>query len=192
MSNKWLFFDCFGVLIDSLVTEGRNFKISAAQIDEIQEKVFNKLDRGAMSDEDALIELSKIVGCPGEEFIREVFAEKATLNTDLIEWIKQNDQKYHIALLSNAAPLYLDPIFKLHNLDTLFEKMFISHDYKITKPSPSFYMRALAEANCQPQNAIMIDDRVDNITAARNVGMHGIVFDNTDDAIAQIKTIFPD
>lgn len=192
MSKKWLFFDCFGVLIDSLVTEGRNFKISPAQIEEIQEKVFNKLDRGAMSDEEALIGLSQIVGCDGEEFIQEVFAEKATLNTDLIEWIKQNNQKYHIALLSNAAPLYLDPIFKLHNLKSLFEKMFISHDLKVTKPSPSIFTKALAETGCQPQDAIMIDDRPDNITAARNVGMHGIVFDNTNDAITQIETLFPE
>lgn len=191
MSKKWLFFDCFGVLIDSLVTEGRNFKISTAQIQEIQEKVFNKIDRGEMSDEEALKKLSKIVGCPGAEFIQEVFVEKATVNIELTDWIRQNSDKYHIALLSNAAPLYLDPIFQYHDLKSLFEKMFISYDLKITKPSPSIYTTALEKCGCKPSNAIMIDDRIDNITSARNVGMHGVVFENTRDAIAQIETIFP-
>ena len=39
------------------------------------------------------------------------------------------------------------------------------------------------------EDCVFIDDRADNIEGAKSIGMHGIVFKNTDQLKANLKTI---
>ncbi|MCJ8158509.1 HAD family phosphatase [Sphingomonas sp. LaA6.9] len=54
-----------------------------------------------------------------------------------------------------------------------FREIVVSGDEKMLKPDPAIYDLAIARFGIAPQSAIFIDDREDNVEAARNAGMTG-------------------
>ncbi|KQR41134.1 HAD family phosphatase [Deinococcus sp. Leaf326] len=46
----------------------------------------------------------------------------------------------------------------------------------VLKPSPAIYRLGLSFAGVRPDEAVMIDDRAQNVQAARSVGMHAVQF----------------
>ena len=46
----------------------------------------------------------------------------------------------------------------------------------VLKPSPAIYRLGLSFAGVRPEEAVMIDDRAQNVQAARSVGMHAVQF----------------
>lgn len=46
----------------------------------------------------------------------------------------------------------------------------------VLKPSPAIYRLGLSFAGVRPGEAVMIDDRAQNVQAARSVGMHAVQF----------------
>ena len=46
----------------------------------------------------------------------------------------------------------------------------------VLKPSPAIYRLGLSFAGLRPEEAVMIDDRAQNVQAARSVGMHAVQF----------------
>ena len=89
-----------------------------------------------------------------------------------------------------------------------FDILILSAEEGVAKPDPEIFRRALERAGCEPDEAVMIGDRLDNdiIPAAKlgmktvwvrrgGIGLHesekaGIVFDETVDSVAEIPRIF--
>jgi putative hydrolase of the HAD superfamily len=44
------------------------------------------------------------------------------------------------------------------------------------KPDPDIYLAVLNDLACRPDEAVFIDDKTENVEAARQLGMRGIVF----------------
>ena len=57
-----------------------------------------------------------------------------------------------------------------------FDHVFLSHRIRLLKPDPAAYRYALAQLALEPVETAFIDDRRDNVEAAREIGMHGLVF----------------
>ena len=49
---------------------------------------------------------------------------------------------------------------------------------KIKKPDPCIYQLTLERYNLVAENVVFIDDKTENVTAAKNLGIHGIHFTN--------------
>jgi len=47
---------------------------------------------------------------------------------------------------------------------------------KLLKPDKRMYRLALDAIGCKPKEAVFIDDREENVAAARKMGMEGILF----------------
>lgn len=54
-----------------------------------------------------------------------------------------------------------------------FRDIVVSGDEKMVKPDPAIYDLAITRFGIAPERAIFIDDREDNVEAARNAGMTG-------------------
>ena len=96
------------------------------------------------------------------------------LDLALIRHIRQwRGDGHAVALLSNETA---DLFIKLRQLDIieLFDPLVISACIGVMKPSPEAYHAVLEQMNLPTQNAVFIDDRLENIEGARAVGMHGI------------------
>ncbi len=64
----------------------------------------------------------------------------------------------------------------------------------MTKPSPLIYKLALDLAHVAPGEAVMIDDRIQNVEAARRVGMHAVQYQEAGQlaaALAELGVALP-
>ena len=52
----------------------------------------------------------------------------------------------------------------------------VSSSVKLAKPEPAIYKLLIRKYNLKPQECVFIDDRIDNVNAAKALGMSGIVY----------------
>lgn len=58
----------------------------------------------------------------------------------------------------------------------LFDDVVLSCDLALLKPEPAIYHSCLERALASPRECVFIDDTPANVVAARECGMHGVVF----------------
>lgn len=92
-------------------------------------------------------------------------------------------------LLSNESRelmAYRVPQFGLTNL---FDAFLVSSYIGLRKPGEDFFQCALNIAQRQPEQCVFIDDREENIAAARKLGMHGVRLQTPQQAIAELSAL---
>ena len=85
--------------------------------------------------------------------------------------------RYRIAFLSNSNEVHAEVIPRV--FAGLFEKddrFIFSHRFKVAKPDPEIFRRALEVIGALPQHAVFIDDLIENVIAARGVGLRAFQF----------------
>lgn len=82
---------------------------------------------------------------------------------------------FRTGLLSNMPAPVRDYIVRCPWLPE-FDHTTFSCDLRSTKPSPEIYRHSLAGLGVGPSDALLLDDRVENIRAAEAMGMHAILF----------------
>ncbi len=88
--------------------------------------------------------------------------------------LKRLSASYKLGVIANQSLGTLDRL-KGYNLDSYFSLMGSSAELGMNKPDPRFFHWALKEADCRPEQAVMIGDRIDNdIIPARELGLHAI------------------
>jgi epoxide hydrolase-like predicted phosphatase len=85
------------------------------------------------------------------------------------------NQGYRVYLLTNVYPTVIDKLQAKHKFFSLFDGIMASCDVGQIKPEPGIYQTLLARFSIDPTNALFIDDRKINITAAAALGIDGIV-----------------
>jgi putative hydrolase of the HAD superfamily len=93
---------------------------------------------------------------------------------DLLDRIRA---KYRVAFLSNSNEVHAELIPR--RFSTLFRKddrFVFSHRFRVAKPDPEMFRRALEVLGALPQNVVFIDDLIENVLAARAEGMRAFQF----------------
>lgn len=62
-----------------------------------------------------------------------------------------------------------------------------SHRLHVAKPEPAIYRHAAEGLGVAPERILFLDDREENIAAARQAGMHAIQYRNHDDFLHEMK-----
>lgn len=95
-----------------------------------------------------------------------------------IEVIEQVKENYGIYLLSNSNEIHYDLFvrdlqlrFGYREFDELFHKAYFSFDLHLLKPNPEIYEFVINQHGLIPEETLFIDDKEENIKAARNLGM---------------------
>lgn len=60
------------------------------------------------------------------------------------------------------------------------------------KPNIGFYKHVIDNSGIDPSRTIFVDDKIENVLTARSFGMHGIVFDDQEKVIQQLKNLCGD
>lgn len=93
---------------------------------------------------------------------------------ELLERIRA---KYRVAFLSNSNEVHAELIPK--KFATLFQKddrFVFSHRFRVAKPDPEIFQRALEVIGALPQQVVFVDDLLENVLAARAAGMQSYQF----------------
>ncbi|KAJ6499258.1 Haloacid dehalogenase-like hydrolase-domain-containing protein [Mycena sanguinolenta] len=115
--------------------------------------------------------------------IRQAFIEareSLQSNDDLIDLVRELKEKskgtLRVFAMSNISlPDY--EVLRTKKADwDIFDRIFTSWEAGERKPHLGFYKHVLSETKINPRQAILIDDKLENVLSARSLGMHGIVF----------------
>ena len=98
-------------------------------------------------------------------------------NTNLLESISK---KYMTYLLSNIAKETFEYIYDDFKFARIVKGGVYSYAEHISKPESKIYEILMKKYNLEPQNTIFIDDRINNIEAAKNLGIKGILYKEED------------
>jgi putative hydrolase of the HAD superfamily len=70
-----------------------------------------------------------------------------------------------------------------------FQRLYFSGDLGLVKPEPEIYRHLLADLGATPAEVAFLDDRADNVEAAIQAGIKGILFTDAASARAELTRI---
>jgi putative hydrolase of the HAD superfamily len=94
---------------------------------------------------------------------------------------------YKTGIISNAWSDARPVLHQKFDLDRYVDMTIYSAEVKCAKPDPCIYQLALAQLNVRADESVFVDDMSGNVEAAQSLGMKGVQFKNTEQAIAEIK-----
>lgn len=115
------------------------------------------------------------------------FWDGDAIDQELRRFIDSLRPKHHTALLSNAfgnARTMLNTSFP--GTLEVFDTIIFSAEVGLAKPDPRIYHLVLDKVQVEPSEAIFVDDVRANIDAANSVGIHGIRFQNAQQAMKDV------
>jgi putative hydrolase of the HAD superfamily len=105
----------------------------------------------------------------------------ARINPAAMQWVQQLRQaNLQLALLSNMPAEISHYLTANHKWPSLFHHLVFSCDLRRTKPEPEAYQVCLEKLQVAASEALFLDDRPENVEAAKKLGIHGVVFDGLD------------
>nr|WP_240337105.1 HAD family phosphatase [Rufibacter sp. SYSU D00308] len=98
-----------------------------------------------------------------------------------IELLRQLKKHYNLYLLSNTNAIHMlafnkivEENFGIPSLDSLFDKAYYSHLVRMRKPGGEVFEHILAENGLKREETLFIDDSIQHIEGAREVGLQTI------------------
>jgi putative hydrolase of the HAD superfamily len=188
-----LFFDVGGVLgtdgwdSDQRATAARRFGLDATEFDQRHAEVVGMLEVGAMTLEDYL---DFVVFHRPRSFTQDAFVEfmraQSEPNAEAITVVRAAaaSGRYGLATLNNESAELNSYRIERFDLGTLFDAFLSSCWLGVAKPSRRIYQLALAITQAEPERSVFIDDREQNLSPARRLGMQTVHF-TTAERLAQ-------
>jgi epoxide hydrolase-like predicted phosphatase len=109
------------------------------------------------------------------------------LDLELVRFLHSLRPRYKTAILSNAWSGLREVITQRFHLDDVVDTIVISAEEGIAKPDPRIYRISAARLGVRTEEAVFVDDMEKNARGAGAVGMCGIQFKNTAQAIAEVQ-----
>jgi glucose-1-phosphatase len=183
---KNIIFDLGGVLLEWKPKEFlKKLDYPAHFIEVFESLLWATHDGGWLSRQEVVEKLPK-------QYDRRLFTElvvqisgQLTPIPEMIELFhKVRDQGYQVYILSNMPQEMHEELVKLHDFFRYPHGQVYSYEVKAIKPQPQIYEALLSKYRLKGPQSIFIDDREENIFAAKKFGISGIVCQSP----AQVKS----
>lgn len=155
-----------------------------------QKDFFLDLETGKINTKEFCNKLAQVIGKDSvsyeeAEYCWLGFIKDVPLNN--LHYLLNLKEKYHTGLLSNTNPFIMGytrserfcsekkPI--THYLDSFF----CSYEMHVCKPDKEIYLKTLETGNMKAEETIFVDDSLQNIEAARAIGIHGLHVKSNED-----------
>ena len=109
------------------------------------------------------------------QFRRDFFAGDRW-DESLLDWIISLRGKYRTAILSNAWLSARKFFERQAKVVQAFEEIIISAEEGLRKPQEEIYRRVVNRLNVLPREAVFVDDVVENVEAAKRMGLEAVQF----------------
>jgi putative hydrolase of the HAD superfamily len=108
-------------------------------------------------------------------------------NVELTAYFASLRPRYHTALLSNSSFGAREREQARYHFAELCDLIIYSHEEGIAKPDRRIFDLTCERMGTQPAEMIFLDDAKQHLAAARELGIHAILFRETAQAIADIR-----
>lgn len=180
---KTIIFDYAGVLTPtknhSLFAYKHHKRFGLTE-DELMTKVYLNWQPATVSKESELIywsELSKDLKINPDELI-DLIIETFPLDHKVLEIINKVKYRYKIVMLSNQVESWLEKVIDENKLKDKFHYFVNSYHANVRKPDEGIFKIVLERSKSKPSETLFIDDKLENIKAAKKLGMEVILFEN--------------
>ena len=109
-----------------------------------------------------------------------------TPNTELIEYARRLRPRYRTGILSNSFVGAREREQEAYGFEELVDEIVYSHECGMSKPDPRSYALVCERLGALPGETVFVDDYDPNITAAREAGLHAVLFTDNDTVIGEI------
>ena len=116
-----------------------------------------------------------------------IYNDIFALDPSVLEVLKSLRTKYRLILCSNTDVERFGFIKSKFPEILIFESYVLSYEVGHMKPDPQIYTFALREAKAKAEECLFIDDREENIVAARQLGIQTILFGPETDLEMELK-----
>lgn len=156
---------------------------------------FKKLQTGHISQEDFLNEVRRYLphNATDNTLIKAWNAMLVDFPPERLHIIYKLSKHYNTFLLSNTNIIHWNSYYpqykkalRQEGLPDLFVKEYYSHEIGLAKPDPAIYKLVLHENNLRSEETLFLDDKEENLEAARALGIHTILVTPEND----LKRIF--
>ena len=104
-----------------------------------------------------------------------------SVNPETLAWHKQLKKSGLITgILSNMGDSVLEIIQQSHAWIADFDVLIWSYQHNMAKPEPAIYSLLLERIGTAPEETLFLDDKLENIEAARQLGILGLQFSTVD------------
>ena len=200
MSIRAVLFDLGGVIVRTEYQAPRQHLAESLGMDydDIDKIVFGggtngsaaRATLGQISEDEHWLNVMKILKQPASENerIRAEFFAGDIIDRTLLDFLRSIRPKYKTGLISNAWSGLRNYILR-EKFDDAFEYMVISSEVGAAKPDPKIFQIALEQLQVRANEAVFVDDFMENIEACEKVGMKGIHFRDVESAMKQLKAL---
>ena len=171
MKVKWIFFDVGSTLVDETAAyDNRAREMLRGTEITFSEFVCKRKELASMG-YDGNSEAIKFFGLKKTPW----HSEDEVLFSDAAETLEQLKRRgYHLGIIANQ-PLGTEKRLEARGVLKFFDVVAASAEMGIAKPDVRIFDRALAMAECEPRDSVMVGDRLDNdIIPAKSIGMHTV------------------
>ncbi len=146
----------------------------------LQSDLFDMLDKGTISIENFRKQLIAMSGktITITEFDQAWNSMILDFPKKRIEYLLNLRKYYPVYLLSNTNiihfPVYnklLKINFGIDDIRNLFDQVYLSFQLGMRKPQPEIFQLVINENNLKPEETLFVDDNIDNIEAAKILGL---------------------
>ena len=109
------------------------------------------------------------------EFRRD-FWSGDVLDLNLVSYIRSLRPHFRTAIISNATDVLRESLQHTYPIADAFDLIVVSAEEGIMKPDDAIYRRTLERLVVAPNEAVFVDDNLENVLAARKLGMTSIHF----------------
>lgn len=120
---------------------------------------------------------------------RQDFWARDRLDTELIDLIRRLRSSYQTAIISNATDALRKNLGRKYPISDAFDLIVVSAEEGIMKPDPEIYKRTLGRLGRAADETVFIDDSLENVTAARRLGMSSLHFKTAIDVPQELKKL---
>lgn len=165
---KWIFFDIGSTLVDESecyrARYAETVKGSDITYEEFENKVIEYSRQNKKGDHEAVKHFNLTLSKWHKE-LEMLYPETKKVLKCLFE------RGYKLGIIANQS-LGSEKRLEEWGIRKYFSAVIASAEEGVAKPDKEIFFRALKKANCEPQNAVMVGDRLDNdIVPANEIGM---------------------
>ena len=157
-----------------------------------QNPLWEESDRGKLSTEELL---EKFI-FNDKEYKEEITKAYQTVGNTIelfpysVAWIKELKQRgYRVYILSNYAEITYEQTKEKMEFLPYVDGAVFSFQCKWIKPEREIYEELCRKYSIEPRESVFLDDRLDNIEQARNLGFFGIQFESYEQAVRELEPI---
>jgi epoxide hydrolase-like predicted phosphatase len=196
MSIRAVIFDFGGVLVRTADTAGRRrweerLGLANGELDRMvfASELSDRSMVGLATQRDIWQYIGARYGLDEETLhqLRRDFWAGDQLDEVLVRFVGELRPQYKTAILSNAWPGAREMFNERFGLGRVADLFVISSEEGVAKPDPRIYHIVLERLGVSPHEAVFVDDFAENVEGAQAVGMTGILFQNTDQVMAEVR-----